>query len=306
VPSSAHTWKPAQAPGPPHTLESPGTQASAWPAPWLPPEQPAHPIAMSKNEPRDQARQGAPRPSRLALRDVFIVGARSPNGAQPGTGLFGASSREDIHGGKPDPRRRGSAPPRCQARKVGRSGCRPPCSRTPQAGSAPLREIRLSASAAMTEIPVHPASSDRRRRRSDDPITALHYQLAHTRSEARLDAVVLVDDAGDSDSNRLPAAKHQPAPCALDVTSGRRRLLDAPETYTISVGFTGPIEASGALRCPSSYQVGAEARPLRLRRALGLPVPRPVHAADAVWLVGLMAVRMVDDRLRLVRAPEVL
>ena len=40
------------------------------------------------------------------------------------------------------------------------------------------------------------ASSDRRRRRSDDPITALHYQLAATRSESNLDALVLVDDAG--------------------------------------------------------------------------------------------------------------
>ncbi|APR87063.1 hypothetical protein A7982_12412 [Minicystis rosea] len=38
--------------------------------------------------------------------------------------------------------------------------------------------------------------ADRRRRRSDDPITALHYQLAHTRAEGGLDAVVLVDDAG--------------------------------------------------------------------------------------------------------------
>jgi hypothetical protein len=46
------------------------------------------------------------------------------------------------------------------------------------------------------EIPMPPSSPDRRRRRSDDPITALHYQLAHTRSEAGLDAVVLVDDAG--------------------------------------------------------------------------------------------------------------
>jgi hypothetical protein len=38
--------------------------------------------------------------------------------------------------------------------------------------------------------------SERRRRRSDDPITALHYQLSTTRSEACLDAVVLVDDSG--------------------------------------------------------------------------------------------------------------
>lgn len=38
--------------------------------------------------------------------------------------------------------------------------------------------------------------ADRRRRRSADPITALHYQLSHTRAEAGLDAVVLVDDTG--------------------------------------------------------------------------------------------------------------
>lgn len=39
-------------------------------------------------------------------------------------------------------------------------------------------------------------AADRRRRRSDDPITALHYQLSHTRGEAQLEAVVLVDDTG--------------------------------------------------------------------------------------------------------------
>ncbi len=38
--------------------------------------------------------------------------------------------------------------------------------------------------------------NERRLRRSDDPITALHYQLAHARHAAGLDAVVLVDDAG--------------------------------------------------------------------------------------------------------------
>lgn len=39
-------------------------------------------------------------------------------------------------------------------------------------------------------------ASERRRRRSEDPITALHYQLATTRAEAHLEAVVLVDDSG--------------------------------------------------------------------------------------------------------------
>jgi len=37
---------------------------------------------------------------------------------------------------------------------------------------------------------------ERRRRRSDDPITALHYQLSHARAEANLSALVLVDDGG--------------------------------------------------------------------------------------------------------------
>jgi hypothetical protein len=37
---------------------------------------------------------------------------------------------------------------------------------------------------------------DRRRKRSDDPLVALHYQLAHARSEGRLDAIVVADDAG--------------------------------------------------------------------------------------------------------------
>ena len=37
---------------------------------------------------------------------------------------------------------------------------------------------------------------ERRRRRSDDPITALHYCLSFTRREAALEALVLVDDRG--------------------------------------------------------------------------------------------------------------
>ena len=37
---------------------------------------------------------------------------------------------------------------------------------------------------------------DRRRKRSDDPLVALHYQLAHARSEGRLDAIVVADDTG--------------------------------------------------------------------------------------------------------------
>jgi hypothetical protein len=45
-------------------------------------------------------------------------------------------------------------------------------------------------------VTTHAPREDRRRRRSDDPITALHYQLSFTRHEADLDALVLVDDRG--------------------------------------------------------------------------------------------------------------
>jgi hypothetical protein len=41
-----------------------------------------------------------------------------------------------------------------------------------------------------------PPVEDRRRKRSQDPLVALHYQLSHARSEGRLDAIVVADDAG--------------------------------------------------------------------------------------------------------------
>jgi hypothetical protein len=37
---------------------------------------------------------------------------------------------------------------------------------------------------------------DRRRRRSDDPLVALHYQLTQARQEGHLEAIVIADDAG--------------------------------------------------------------------------------------------------------------
>jgi hypothetical protein len=37
---------------------------------------------------------------------------------------------------------------------------------------------------------------DRRRKRSRDPLIALHYQLAHARQDGSLDAIVLADAAG--------------------------------------------------------------------------------------------------------------
>ncbi|MDP9000564.1 MAG: hypothetical protein M3O46_10680 [Myxococcota bacterium] len=37
---------------------------------------------------------------------------------------------------------------------------------------------------------------DRRRRRSDDPLLALNYQLAHARHEGKVDAMVVADASG--------------------------------------------------------------------------------------------------------------
>ena len=37
---------------------------------------------------------------------------------------------------------------------------------------------------------------ERRSKRSNDPLVALHYQLAHTRSQASLDTIVVADDSG--------------------------------------------------------------------------------------------------------------
>src|SRR5208282_2231924 len=37
---------------------------------------------------------------------------------------------------------------------------------------------------------------DRRRKRSQDPLIALHYQLAHARQDGELEAIVLADTSG--------------------------------------------------------------------------------------------------------------
>ena len=40
------------------------------------------------------------------------------------------------------------------------------------------------------------SADDRRRKRSNDPLIALHYQLAHARAEGRFDALVVADGSG--------------------------------------------------------------------------------------------------------------
>ncbi len=52
------------------------------------------------------------------------------------------------------------------------------------------------------------ASRDRRQKRSEDVVTALHYHLAAARNEAGLEALVLVDDRGS-----LLASAGAWAPC---------------------------------------------------------------------------------------------
>lgn len=41
-----------------------------------------------------------------------------------------------------------------------------------------------------------PTFEDRRRKRSSDPLIALHYQLSHARSDASLETLVLADPSG--------------------------------------------------------------------------------------------------------------
>lgn len=53
-----------------------------------------------------------------------------------------------------------------------------------------------------------PQGVERRRKRSDDVVTALHYQLATARNESGLEALVLVDDRGS-----LLASAGPWAPC---------------------------------------------------------------------------------------------
>jgi hypothetical protein len=59
-----------------------------------------------------------------------------------------------------------------------------------------IRDAELSPSTTQGAFTAQPGAVERRRRRSDDPITALHYQLSTARAEAQLEAVVLVDEAG--------------------------------------------------------------------------------------------------------------
>jgi hypothetical protein len=92
-----------------------------------------------------------------------------------------------------------------------------------------------------------PETTDRRTRRSNDPIIALHYQLSSVRAEATLEAVVLVDDAGclvagagawpvcEELAAYVPFMTAQPAPATLEVADQAAELSRNTHMRSMSV-----------------------------------------------------------------------
>ena len=57
-------------------------------------------------------------------------------------------------------------------------------------------DLRDGSTQSALPFPTESSGAERRRRRSDDPLVALHYQLTSTRARSGLDAVVLADFSG--------------------------------------------------------------------------------------------------------------
>jgi hypothetical protein len=104
-------------------------------------------------------------------------------------------------------------------------------------------------------------AGERRRRRSDDVITALHYQLAAARAEGGLEALVLVDDRGSllasagawAPCEELAAFAPllaRPAGVSRASVAGRLQAL-AEETQSVALTMPGvaDAEASPILLC---------------------------------------------------------
>lgn len=70
---------------------------------------------------------------------------------------------------------------------------------------------------------------ERRRRRSEDPVTALHYQLATVRRDAAMDAVVLADETGClvAGAGAWPACEELAAYAPLIGRDGLRSIVSA-------------------------------------------------------------------------------
>jgi hypothetical protein len=117
------------------------------------------------------------------------------------------------------------------------------------------------------------SGAERRRRRSEDPITALHYQLSHTRGEAGLEAVVLVDDTGClvAGAGAWPLCEELAAFAPLladrravgNAVVGSRLAAIEPEVFVRAVSLDGVP----ALLCGRGGSGGGEARADLITRA---------------------------------------
>lgn len=111
---------------------------------------------------------------------------------------------------------------------------------------------------------------ERRCRRSDDTITALHYQLSWSRAQAGLEAVVLVDDSGClvAGAGAWPVCEELAAyapllarPEAANATVGGRIAALSGEVEVHAVD----VDGSEVLLCGRG---GSEGRSATLMRAL--------------------------------------
>jgi hypothetical protein len=62
--------------------------------------------------------------------------------------------------------------------------------------SVPFVTPALSSSSSSPSVPSARPAQERRKQRSADPLVALHYQLAHSKSHSTADAIVLADTSG--------------------------------------------------------------------------------------------------------------
>lgn len=128
---------------------------------------------------------------------------------------------------------------------------------------------RLDPKAAnATEAPPS-CGSERRRRRSEDPITALHYQLSAARTDGKLEALVLVDDRGClvAGAGAWPTCEELAAyaPFLVDASptsfEAGSRIAELSKDVTVKTLPVGPAEALLASRG------GGENRSAAIKRA---------------------------------------
>lgn len=123
--------------------------------------------------------------------------------------------------------------------------------------------------------------NERRVRRSDDPVTALHHQLAWAQKAAKLDAMVLVDETGSivAGSGAFPVCEELAAYAPLLATrdsfepsvdralaelrgrvSMRQMVLHGSEVFLVAKGEQGPAADASLVRAAAGCRriLGAE------------------------------------------------